>query len=220
MNVNWKTMLIAGLTVCLAVSLFFNGYIYYQLTSKHSPAFFSFVFDSTMQKLVNGTLYLNLTFEVVEGNLTVKAEVNAESYNRYAALALQFDSDNNGTIDIRYWEELDSGYFGPGDDLAFFLRPNNETRPTTSIHWYWYPDGRIYACSTFSGGFFERESPYHYCTYENSVYTFHFTHRRTHENPNLAIQGKLVRVLYGIVPFNGEAAKGMSVYIPPFKFME
>jgi len=209
----------AVLVVCLVVSLFFNGYLYYQLTSKHSPTFFSFVFDSTMQKLVNGTLYLNLTFEVVEGNLTVKAEVNAESYNRYAALALQFDSDNNGTIDIRYWEEIDFGYFGPGDDLAFFLRPNNETRPATIEYWYWYPDGRIYTCSIFKG-FYERPSQYHYCTYENGVYTFHFTHRRTHENPNLAIQGKLVRVLYGIVPFNGGALKGMSVYIPPFKFME
>jgi len=230
----------AVLVVCLVVSLFFNGYLYYQLTSKHSPTFFSFVFDSTMQKLVNGTLYLNLTFEVVEGNLTVKAEVNAESYNRYAALALQFDSDNNGTIDIRYWPEDDIYvYQFFRDDSQFLLRANNMTRRSWDSYWGWLPDGEIYTCSIFSG-FFEQKSPFHTCSYKEGVYTFYFTFpvKPTEFNFDIrinstltpteyswldgehGIQGKLVRVLYGIVPFSGEPERGRAVYVPPFRFIE
>jgi len=224
MNVNWKTMLVAGLTVCLAVSLFFNGYLYYKLTrplEHYSPTFFSFVFGPTMQNITSGNLYLNLTFDIVEGNLTVKAEVNTDSYNRYAALALQFDSDNNGTIDIRYWPEENFYYYDAAeDDLQFLLRADNETRPSMSTYWGWLPDGTIY-CYTMVREPIDYKSPYHYCIFNDGFYTFHFTYRTNNPNlPHFAIQGKLVRVLYGIVPINGSPAEGMAVYVPPFNFMK
>jgi hypothetical protein len=228
------------LSVCLAFSLLFSGYLYYKLnkSTEHHSTFFSFVFSpkmgysSKMQNLTVGNLYLNLTFDVFEGNLTVKAEINADSYDEYAALALQFDSDNNGTIDPAYSFK---------DDLQFFLRPNNMTRPSQLPYWCWEPDGTIWACSSFSGdGIFERESPFHYCTFDEGKYTFYFTFpvnptefdfdirgdgwvqatANSWMNGVHAIQGKLVRVLYGIVPWNGAPEDGMAVYVPPFKFME
>ena len=230
MNVNWKTMLVAGLTVCLAVSLFFNGYLYYKLTRSlehYSPTFFSFVFGPTMQNITSGNLYLNLTFDIVEGNLTVKAEVNAESYNPNAFLALQFDSDNNGTIDIRYWPQDDFyTYQYWRDDLQFLLEANNLTLPSLSEYWGWLPNGTIYLDRSppFSG-WAEEESPFHYCVHTNGIYTFYFTYAINNpDKPHYAIQGKLVRVLFGIVSTEGVSwpspAEGMAVYVPPFNFME
>ncbi len=107
-----RVILIGSLVSVLAVSLFLNVYFYLEL-SKTNPeeetagsSFFSFVFGPTMQNLSEGNLYLNMTLDVVDGNLTVRAEINSDEYNPKAFLVLQFDSDNNGTIDIRYWPNM------------------------------------------------------------------------------------------------------------------
>jgi hypothetical protein len=98
-----------------------------------------------MQNMTRGNLYLNLTFDVVEGNITVKAEINTDSYNPDAFLALQFDSDANGTIDIRYWPEDGSYYYDfEHDDFQFLLRANNHTSPSMDAYWGWLPDGAVY----------------------------------------------------------------------------
>jgi len=225
MKMSKLNMVIVALAVCLAVSLFFNGYLYFQnqlVTNEeeHGPTFFSFAFGPAMQNLVNGTLYLNLTFDVVEGNLTVKAEVNTESYNPYASLALQFDSDNNGTIDAPARDYRK-------DDLQFLLRANNYTRKSIAPYWGWYANGTIW-CFSKMWTPTEFPSEFHYCYYNvaKGCYTFYFTfpiepkEGMLWDRGTYGIQGKLVRVLYGIVPFDGRPAKGMSVYVPPFKFTE
>lgn len=225
------------LIVCLALSLILNGYLYYRLTiltERHSPTFFSFVFSPTMQNITNGNLYLNLTFDVVEGNLTVRADVNKDSYSPDAVLALQFDSDNNGTIDIRYWEEEDFYvYRFLTDDSQFLLRADNSTTPSDSVLWGWLPDGTIYISSMIPSGFWDQvESPFHYCSYSGSICTFFFTFPTKPTDFNLqyphgwlngehGIQGKLVRVLYGIAPPRCEwPIEDMTVYVPPFNFVE
>jgi len=225
---------IVVLSACLAGSLLANVYFHFRLQHS-SPTFFSFVWGPTAQKLVNGTLHLNLTFDVADGNLTVKAEVNAERYNPDVYLALQFDSDNNGTIDIRYWPEEDIYvYEFWEDDSQFLLRVNNQTRPSCTPYWGWLPNGEIWCSSSFSG-VFEHESSFHRCrhNYNSGIYTFDFSvpinptsHAGEHDlsiwwlTGKYGIQGKLVRVLYGILPLNGSPEKGLAVYVPPFNFRE
>jgi len=166
---------------------------------------------------------------VVGGNLTVKAEVNAGEYNPNAFLALQFDSDNNGTIDIRYWPEENFYYYRfDEDDLQFLLRVANETTESESAYWGWLPEGTIYFSRVLpSIGPYRIKSPFHNCLYNETkgLYTFLFSfpvEPRFLMGGVYGIQGKLVRVLYGIEPpSNVEVPeKGMTVYVPPFKFLE
>jgi hypothetical protein len=186
-----------------------------------------------MQNITEGDLYLNLTFDTYNGNLTVKAEINADGYDSNAVLALQFDSDNNGTIDIREGTDEHGKYyfyFCRIDDLQFLLEANNLTLPSVSDFWGWYADGTVYmARSPPFSGWAELESSFHFCAYESGVYTFNFTFpveptaELFGEGP-FGIQGSLVRALFAIIPTPGanwyEPPKGMAVYVPPFNFME
>ncbi len=189
-----------------------------------------------MQNLTEGNLYLNMTFEVVDGNLTVKAEINDDEYTPKAFLALQFDSDNNGTIDIRYWAEYDDyNYNFRYDDSQFLLYANNQTRCSLDEdYWGWLPDGRTYIV-TGTYGAYDEESSFHAATFNQTsrVYTFLFTFPIQPTTFNLeegtynnwlngvhGIEGKLVRVAFGIKGTAGWPDKGKAVYVPPFKFME
>jgi hypothetical protein len=231
------------LAVSLAVSLGLNGYFYLKLSSNQqvqNGTFFSFVFSPTMQNITRGNLYLNMTFAIVDENLTVKAEVNTENYNPNAFLALQFDSDNNGTIDVPYWPEGDFYYYAFGrSDSQFLLRVNNQTTPSLSPYWGWLPDDRIF----FGRGALPSQFPYqikssfHYCVYSSGLYTFSFTFPVRTAPANMTwpyfrleqsdgqlpgIRGKLVRALYGIEPSLSSAIpeNGSMVYAPPFSFTE
>jgi len=221
------------LAICLAISLGFNGYTY-KFTSDqatHHNKFFSFVFGPTMQNVTQGNLYLNMTFDIEEGNLTVKAEVNTDSYNANAFLALQFDSDNNGTIDIHYNPKEDYYEYYPWikNDLQFLLRVDNQTTVSESVYWGWLPGDRIYFSRILPRTYpYRIKSPFHYCLYNRFVYTFLFSFPR---NPRFlngswitgeyGIQGDLVRALYGIEPplSSEHPEEGMTVYVPPFNFM-
>ncbi len=238
-------ILTSALAVCLVFSLSFVIYDYLSPTGNqpaHHSTFFSFVFDPKSQNLTSGNQYLNLTFDIIEGNLTVKVEVNTEGYNSNAFLALQFDSDNNGTIDVPYVPEADFYFYTFGrNDLQFLLRVNNYTTPSLSDWWGWLPGDRIY----FGRGAlpnslpYQIKSPFHYCLYNGGVYTFFFTfpakptvcatatwpYSWLFEGGTIGlppIQGTLVRVLYGIEPPLNSAypEKGATVYVPPFNFME
>jgi hypothetical protein len=222
---------IVVLVVCLAISLFFDGYFYWKLAEEnsrpmHHSTFFSFVFGPSQQNISAGNIYLNLTFDTVEGNLTVKAEVNAENYNPNSFLTLQFDSDNNGTIDIPQLY-----YFYGRCDLQFFLQADNQTLLSMSPSWDWDANGKIY----FGYMLILRQSwfksTFHFCTYSNGIYVFRFTFPirpmeiapfgSGYGTSTLGIQGRLVRALFGIAPLGSmEPAKGMTVYVPPFNFME
>jgi len=227
------TVLVVVLAICLTISLGFNGYTYLKLTSDQPPyhiTFFSFVFGPTMQNITQGNLYLNMTFDIEEGNLTVKAEVNTDSYNPNAFLALQFDSDNNGTIDIPYRSEEDFYYYTFGEnDLQFLLRVDNQTTVSLSEYWGWLPGDRVYFSRILPRTYpYRIESPFHYCLYNRFVYTVIFSFPRSPKFLNgswvsgeYGIQGDLVRALYGIEsPLSSESPeKGMTVYVPPFNFM-
>jgi hypothetical protein len=226
------------LSVCLLASLLFSAYLYSRLLERqqaHHSTFFSFVFSPTMQNITTGNLYLNLTFDTYLENLTVKAKVNADNYDSNAVLALQFDSDNNGTIGIREGTDEHGDryytYFFRTDDLQFLLEANNLTLLSDSTFWGWYADGTIYmARSPPFSGWAELESSFHFCTYENGVYTFNFTFPVEPRaglfgtDLPLGIQGSLVRALFAIIPTPGhnwyEPPKGMAVYVPPFNFKE
>jgi hypothetical protein len=199
-----------------------------------------------MQKIVAGNLYLNLTFDIVEGNLTIKAEVSTDSHNSSSFLALQFDSDNNGTIDIRYHEIQYQNETIPvylydfrRDDLQFLLRVTNRTSPSEDIFWNWLPDGSL----DFNHLALSREwlwnplSPFHRCTFNETkgLYTFSFTFPVSPMEFDMpagygwmdgkhGIQGTLVRVAFGVEPPEsstvGKPEKGMTVYVPPFNFVE
>jgi hypothetical protein len=184
-----------------------------------------------MQNMTRGNLYLNLTFNVVEGNITVKAEINTDSYNPDAFLALQFDSDGNGTIDLRYWPKDNTYIYHFGvDDSQFLLRVNNYTTPSEDVYWGWLLDGTIYFSRILPMGSPKLiASPFHYCIFEGGIYTFFFTFPRSIDFnagwPYIAhagIQGKLVRALFGIEPPSSlqEPEKDMAVYAPPFDFVE
>lgn len=194
-----------------------------------------------MQNLTTGNLCLNLTFDVVKDNLTVKAEINADGFDPNAFLALQFDSDNNGTIDIRQRDIVFEGgtvtvyeYWFSDDDSQFLLRATNMTTPSKDSFWVWFSNGTI--------GFGRVvkqtriiESPFHKCVYNetNKLYTFSFTFpiyptefsffgsygwlSGTH-----AILGRLVRIAYGIEPPSNteKVEEGMMVYVPPFDYTE
>ncbi len=223
--------LIAVLAVCLAISLFFNGYVYWKLSEEnnnpmHHSTFFSFVFGSAQQNISAGNLYLNVTFSTAEGNLTVKAEVNAENYSSNAFLALQFDSDNNGTIDI---PEVDA-YFYRRCDLQFFLQADNQTLWSMAPFWGWDANGKIYFGYMMVKMQAWLKSTFHFCTYNNGIYTFQFTFPihpteialfGNGETGPFSIQGRLVRALFGVTPPRSmEPPEGMTVYVPPFNFVE
>jgi hypothetical protein len=184
-----------------------------------------------MQNITTGNLYLNLTFDTYEGNLTVKAEINADSYDSNAVLALQFDSDNNGTIDIRYWPEYDYySYEFWRDDLQFLLRANNKTTPSSSDYWGWFPNGTIYFSRILPMSQpYLIESLFHRCLYDGTkrLYTFFFTFPIeptffSKWGDEYGIQGNLVRVSFCIEPSGSreKPERGMAVYVPPFNFME
>jgi len=203
MNVNWKTMLIAGLTVCLAVSLFFNGYFYYELTkpAEHQgPTFFSFVWSPEQQNITEGPLYVNMTFERIGNNLSVIIKINDDDYNALPAwspdkLITVFDANGNGTID----EEDVFGYF-------YWLTANNETITTPAglnlelleVH------PRPMSCN-------RGLSKFHTCTFKSGEgYTFNCT---------FPIHGSLGwrKILSDVVTLRYTDVAG-SVYIPPFHF--
>jgi len=202
MNVNWKTMLIAGLAVGLAVSLFFNGYLYYQLTKpaeRHGPTFFSFVWSSEQQKLTEGPLYINMTFERVGDNLSVIIKINDDDYNvskdfyyiRPDMLIICFDSYGNDSS------------ITPDDTFYHYgLRPDN-----ISVYAIYLDSELIHHPMGPALGL--DKSDYHYCTFKpNEGYLFNCT---------FPIRGRIREIHSDVITLRFMDVGG-SVYIPPFHF--
>jgi hypothetical protein len=208
MNVNWKTMLVAGLTVCLAVSLFFNGYLYYELTrpTEHqSPTFFSFVWSSEReQNITEGPLYINMTFERIGENLSVIIKINDDDYNvmdsyggeKPDALFIVFDSyanDTTGSINLN-----DTFYY-------YLLRPDNTTTEGPRL----FLDCQLNPHIFMSGLSSFKLSDFHTCTFKpNEGYMFNCT---------FPIYGKWREIHSDVVTLRYMDVAG-SVYIPPFHF--
>jgi len=52
------------------------------------------------QKIINGTLRLNITFESTNNSANIVATINDDDYNGYDFLGLVFDLNGNGFIDV------------------------------------------------------------------------------------------------------------------------
>jgi len=201
-------VVIAVLAVCLVVSLFFNGYFYYQLSKSAEyqiPTFFSFVWSSEQQKLTEGPLYINMTFERIGDNLSVIIKINDDDYDviedqwnvRPDTLIICFDfygNDSAITVDDTF--------------EAYLLRPDNMSGRGVFIdselifHWMAPP-------LTFY------ESDFHYCTFKpDEGYVFNCTF------PLRGVEGYAMefrRIRSDVVTLRYIDVNG-SVYIPPFHF--
>lgn len=105
------------LAVGLAVSLFFNGFLYYELTrplEHQSPTFFSFVFNRipVLHTITNETLYVNMTFEKIGENLSVIVRINDDDFDKpqggphlpdYLLIVFDFDGDGKANLGSGYW---------------------------------------------------------------------------------------------------------------------
>jgi len=213
MNVNWKMMLIAVLAVCLVVSLFFNGYLYYDLTrsAEHqSPTFFSFVWSPEAQNITEGPLYINMTFERIGENLSVTIKINDDDYcvtgsggTGPDALLLWFDVNGDGYIS---W---------PGDpgSTYYWLKPNNRTLFDVIVDPYNLTLGPIQPSATG----YETESPFHTCVFmpeEGYIFncTFPLKYKWFSEISRAGHDISSDVVTLRFTDVNG------SVYIPPFHF--
>jgi len=211
MNVNWKMILIAVLAVCLAVSLFFNGYLYYDLTrsAEHqSSTFFSFVWSPEAQNITEGPLYINMTFERIGENLSVIIRINDDDYDVMEAnwsivpdaLIVCFDFDGN-----------DSAITVADTVQAYLLRPDNTSDPG-----YCGLFLDLELIDHFIGpSLVLRESDFHYCTFKpNEGYVFNCTFPlRGREIDTIELR----RIRSDIVTLRYKDVNG-SVYIPPFHF--
>ena len=178
MNVNWKTMLVAGLTVCLAVSLFFNGYLYYELTrpTEHqSPTFFSFVWSPEQQNITEGPLYINMTFERIDENLSVIIKINDDDYHAgggeqcpdFLLIVFDFDGDGEADLGMGYWFTSDnrtmtSGSFGweleKGVTIAAMLSTRLSVLHTCTFK---AGEGYVFNCTfPIAGGYFHGNEAY------------------------------------------------------------
>jgi hypothetical protein len=118
------------LSVCLAISLFFNGYLAYRLHSLTSESSNTFIFTwgPEEQKIVSGELRMEITFTWDAEDLFVVAKINDDDYCSADYLGLVFDRNKNGSIDDGI------------DDWPYILFADNTTYPTST--WILH-DGRL-----------------------------------------------------------------------------
>jgi hypothetical protein len=166
---------IAGLVliVCLATSVVFNGYlllnygcepaecksktfVFYELNRYPFYPFFTFNFSVDYRKLIlNSTEFLRveITFNWETDNLTVIATVNDDDYDNMDSLDLLFDANEDG-----YFENF------------YRLGVDNRTIPLSYMP-YLSPIGGI----GWKVQAMPIPSSYHYCTFNDSGYFFHFS---------------------------------------------
>jgi len=197
-------VLVVVVAVCLAVSLFFNGYFYYQLTkpAEHQiPTFFSFVFNRipVVQTITNETLYVNMTFEKIGENLSVIVRINDDNFDNprdgphlpdYLLIVFDFDGDCEADLGSGYW-----------------LTSNNRTMNPGSFGW------ELKKGVTIAAEIPTRPSVLHTCTFKaGEGYVFNCT---------FPIAGKATVHAYSIksdvVAIGFQDVDGY-VYIPPFHF--
>jgi len=198
-------VLVVVLAVCLGVSLFFNGYLYYKLTRSLELSFFSFVWSSKQQKITNGTLYINMTFERIGENLSVIIKINDDDYDviedqwnvRPDTLIICFDfygNDSAITVDDTF--------------AAYLLRPNNMSG------WGVFIDLEL-ICHWMAPPLEFYESDFHYCTFKpDEGYVFNCTF------PLRGVEGYAMefrRIRSDVATLRYIDVNG-SVYIPPFHF--
>jgi len=96
-----ERVIIVVLCICLAVSLFFNGYLAWRLqglTGESSSAF-TFLWSPEEQDIVDGWLQMNARFVWDENDLYVVVKINYTTL-RGSYLGLVFDKNQNGKIDL------------------------------------------------------------------------------------------------------------------------
>jgi len=87
------------LSILLCVSLTVNLYLFYLSQLPATAKIFNFHWNVEYQNVVDGTLCMNVTFEWINGNLSVVVEVNDDDYHSGDSVGLFFDRNRDGTID-------------------------------------------------------------------------------------------------------------------------
>jgi len=157
------------LIVCLVASLSFNAYQFLNCDSENSEAktfvyewvYSDFVGDRR-QKMLNGTLRLEITFKWLEQNLSIVAKINDDDRDDYLfidMLGLVFDRSGNGVID---WGQEDRPYMLYASNYTYYDNTYLGYQGEGVIRSYW-PLGPT-------------PSSYHNCTFKEDVgYTFDIT---------------------------------------------
>lgn len=112
-----ERLIIAILCVCLAVSLFFDGFLAWRLQNLtvESSRAFTFLWRPEEQDIVDGWLQMNASFVWDENDLYVVVKINY-TILRGSYLGLVFDRNKNGKIDYQ-----------SRDDLPYILFMDNTT---------------------------------------------------------------------------------------------
>ena len=203
------------LAVCLAVSLFFNGYLYLQIENcpeengeRYGPTHFSFVWSPGQQKITNETLYVNMTFERIGENLSMIIRINDDDYDVMESLW----KINPDTLIICFDFYGNDSAISIGDPvMSYLLRPDNTSNPTICGLFL-----DLELIDHYMGPSLEfSESDFHYCTFKpNEGYIFNCTF------PLRGLEGypmELRRIRSDVVTLRYKDVNG-SVYIPPFHF--
>jgi len=138
-------------------SVSFNVYQYLdcngEKTFVYEWVYSDFVGD-IRQKMLNGTLRLEITFKWLEQNLSIVAKINDDDYHFYDMLGLVFDRSGNGVID-----------WGHGD-RPYMLFPDNYTCWRNTYLGY-QGEGVIRSYDPLP-----KPRSYHTCVFTEEGYTF------------------------------------------------
>lgn len=215
------------LSASLVASLSLNAFLYNNLAHSYNhSSFHSFRWGPAEQNIVpNGTLYINMTFERVDGNLTMTVKINDDDYNvqwkEPDYLLLQFEDFKyyDYPYPVRFWLRADNRTYSEG---SYMLNPELILTGIGSFH-------------------IPAKSLYHTCVFKpDEGYTFHFsfptessplvnsttgylpfTWSRTSSGRDLSyiypISGSVVKFRFHDCP-DGLVYVNRSIYVPWFNF--
>jgi len=150
------------LIVCLVASLSFNAYQFLNCDGENSVTktfvyewVYSDVVGDRCQKILNGTLRLEITFKWLEQDLSIVAKINDDDYLFIDILGLVFDRSGNGVID---WGQ---------EDRPYMLYASNYTYCHQTYLGY-QGEGIIRSYDPLR----PKPSSYHTCVFTEEGYTF------------------------------------------------
>jgi len=162
----WKTTF---LSLVLASAFVFAVYAYWSLSitnsSSASKKSFSFIWGPEAQNITLGTLYLNMTFEIVNGNLSIVAKINDDEYGANPAFSQEFETWGKDGLDL-VLDRNDNGKIDFGSsDKPYIFWDNNRTMAYDCI----LLGNKSLGIPKFPSAL----SPYHRCVFnEGTGYTF------------------------------------------------
>lgn len=122
-------VLLTFLASCLAVSLFVNCYLYFELqkVEERISSTFTFTWGSNVQYITPYTLKLEMQFSSEDQNISIRARINDDDYAAGDYLGLVFDKNADGSVDLKefgygLWannKSYDNAILSPAGNLCF-----------------------------------------------------------------------------------------------------